>query len=265
MDPVEVKFATLKGLLDGGGAFDIKQAESLMDDLKLELIRCRSQTSAELSVPIEQRLRLRDILEYDALLSIRTRNLEEFERAMSQLKGYYFVRSSLPPSPHMALLLAVHLVSILASEKLSEKQKVVDFNLELELTRLVVGRDVCVDYAVELHQAVIDNSFSRLFQLENAPPSPLFSHFTSGLLEGARNSHARSIQRAYRTLTLDELTRILHFATKDETREFVMKKPWTLHPDESVEFGATTNANVKSARDMLERAVDLSARISSLA
>lgn len=260
MDTVAIQFATLRDILQGSGPFDAKRAECLINDLKQELLKWNCLTPKERELPEADRVRFRTILEYDAFLSIRMHNLEEFERAMSQLKCYYFGERSLPESPDMPLLLAVHLVHLLGSKKL------VEFNIELQLVTSVVQSDPFIDYAVDLHQSVIDNSFARLFQLENAPPSDLFNQFTADLLNSARNNHADSIQRAYRSLRLDELSKLLYFTASEETLRFVEKRKWKLSDDgESVEFGDNDEGRTRGARDMLGRSVDLSVQISALA
>ena len=261
MDPVRsMQLATLREILEGGGSFDAERAECLINDLKTELWRCHCLTPKELELPQSDREMFRTILEYDAFLSIRMHNLKEFERAMAQLKCYYFSERSLPESPKMPLLLAVHLVHLLACKKL------VDFNVELQLVGSVVGSNPFVDYAVDLHQSVIDNSFARLFQLENAPPSELFNQFTADLLNSARNNHADSIQRAYRSVTIADLSKLLYFTTIDEARRFAENRKWKLSDDgESVEFGDNDEARARGAREMLGRSVDLSVQISALA
>jgi hypothetical protein len=256
---VDLKFRSLHEILAREGPLDVRRAESLINDLKIELLPCQSLLPGD-AVPPEARLKFRNLLEYDALISIRTRNLEEFDRVMAQLKCCYFRDVELPPSDHMPLLLAIHLVRILALKKL------VEFNIELQLTRDLLGPNEYLTYVADLHQSVIDNSFSMLFQLESAPPSPLFETFTADLLNGARRNHADSIERAYHCLTLNELGTILHFTSAGDVRQFVTNRPnWRLGQDDRVWFDTQPEAKLRTHDDMLARAVDLSIQISALA
>ena len=254
------KYKNLQQIIESGGQLDARRAESLINDLKLAFLTLNPDNS-----PDDARVMHRDVLELDALYSIRTKNLDEFERAMAQLKCYYFREMSLPISPRMPLLLAIHLVSILG-QKEKNKTKLVNFNIELQLARDLIGHNQFIDYAAALHQSVNDNSFAKLFELENSPPSPLFNQFTADLLNGARNNHADSIERAYTNLTLDELSSILHFSDKNEARQFAAKRNWVLAPDqEIVVFNQLDENKTRASDDMLSRAVDLSVQISLLA
>jgi 26S proteasome regulatory subunit N12 len=206
------------------------------------------------------RVRFRDILEFDALVSIRSSKLEEFERAIAQLKCYYFRATNLPPSDRMPLLLSIHLVHLLA------RKRIVDFNIELQLVRRVINENDYIDYATNLHESIINTSFSRLSFLEKQMPSDLFRHFTAELLDGARNNHADSIERAYQFLTLEDLAKILHLETVDEARQFATRRLWRLGEDgATVYFHGNEGEKGKGSVDMLARSVELSTQISALA
>jgi hypothetical protein len=257
---VSLKFQALQEILEHEGPLDVRRAESLINDLKPELLSCQSLLPQD-GVPPEDRLKFRSLLEFDALISIRTRKLEALDRAMAQLKCYYFGDLSLPASDHMPLLLAIHLVRILGSKKL------VDFNIELQLTRDLMGPNPYLDYVADLHQSVMDHSFSRLFQLKGEPPSPLFETFIADLLNGARDNHADSIHLAYAALSLEDLRAILYFASIDEVRQFVTKRGWEISDegDDIVRFDTQPEAKSRATADMLARSVDLSIQISLLA
>lgn len=259
------KFENLKQIMNSDVSLDAERAESLINDLKLDFLEFQLLTPKESELSDDKIIMFRDILEYDALYSIKTEKLDEFERAMAQLKCYYFRETNLPPSDLMPLLLAIHLVAILG-RKDQNKDKFVDFNIELQLARRYTqGDNEFLDYAADLHQSVIENSFARLFLLENQPPSPLFNQFTAGLLNGARNSHADSIERAYKHLTLSEISSILRFNNEDDVRQFVEKRNWQIKNDGVTVAFNREEGQSKSPEDMLRRAIALSEKISTLA
>jgi hypothetical protein len=260
MDSSEIKFQSVQEILEGSGPRDINRAASLITDLKKDLLKHNYLTPEESVLSTETRIRFRDILEFEALIHIRRGKLDDFERSIAQLKWYYFPTQELPPSSRMPLILSIHLVHLLALKKL------VDFSMELQLARSVIGPNSYIQYASNLHDAIITNSFSRLFSLDTQMPSDLFQHITAELVDGARQSHADSIERAYRDLTLTELTRILHFGSSDEARLFVIKRKWQIAEDgEIVVFGKCEAEKGKVNVDMFARAVDLSTLISALA
>lgn len=213
-------------------------------------------TKDQNSLSPDQHVLFRKILEADAIISIRSRRLPQFENAINQLKCIYFSDLNLPPSEDMPLLMSIHLVYLLSINKL------VDFNLEFQLVHRLVPNNEYVEYAAELHKSVSDNSFSKLFTLENMPPSPLFSHFTTDLLAGARNNHADSIERAYTNLTIIELASILHFNTLAEAQAFIEFRHWNVDSNGLVVFNKKEDTS-KQENDMVDRAVDLAVQISS--
>ncbi|KAK8884085.1 hypothetical protein M9Y10_043190 [Tritrichomonas musculus] len=290
-EATESKFENLKQIMNSETLLDAKRAEALINDLKLDFLQFQLLTPKESELLPQNIMMFRDILEYDALFSIKTKNLDEFERAMAQLKCYYFRKTDLPPSDNMPLLLAIHLVAILGKKdeetkeetetdeerdkdadddddneiNRAKKKKLVDFNIELQLAREIIGHNIFLDYAADLHQSVIENSFARLFILENQPPSPLFNQFTADLLNGARNSHADSIERAYKYLTLSEISSILHFNNEEDVRLFVSKRKWRIADDDITVIFNREEGKSKSSEDMLRRAIALSEQISTLA
>ena len=248
---LSAKFAKLKNIFEG--EFDQRVAEPLIDELKIELIRANLNNE-------ENQVIHRSVLEYDALLSIYMCRVDDFERAMSQLNYYYFGFTNLPISEKMPLLISIHLVHYLV------QQKLIDFNIEFQIAQSIIHENEYIEYAKCLHQSIIDNSFARLFALESHPPSQLFHHFTADLLDRVRNNHADSIERAYSSLKLTELLKMLEFPSLDECVQFVKNRKWTISGDQTtIIFHPQIEDKTKSATEMLARSVDLSVQISSLA
>ncbi|KAH0795589.1 26S proteasome non-ATPase regulatory subunit 8 [Histomonas meleagridis] len=241
------KFEKLKNIFEG--EFNQEEAGALIDELKIGLLQSNDD---------KVKIIHRSVLEYDALLSIQLCHVDDFERAMSQLNCYYFL-SNFPFSEKMPLLISIHLVHYLA------QQKLIDFNIELQIAQSIIHENEYIDYAKSLHQSIIDNSFSRLFALESNPPSQLFNHFTVELLSRVRNNHADSIERAYPSLKLTELMKMLEFPSLDECVKFVMKRNWKISDETTITFQPQNEGKTKSASEMLARSVDLSVQISSLA
>ncbi|KAH0791409.1 26S proteasome non-ATPase regulatory subunit 8 [Histomonas meleagridis] len=247
---IDTKFEKLKSIFEG--EFDPQIAESLIDELKIELFPKINENVYKVIH--------RSVLEYDALLNIQMKCADGFERAMSQLTCYYFRETNLPISDKMPLLISIHLVYCLTHQKL------VEFNIELQIAQSLIHENEYIEYAKCLHQSIIDNSFARLFALESHPPSQLFHQFTGDLLDRVRNNHADSIERAYPSLMLTELLNMLEFPSLEECVQFVQMRNWVIDEDqETIIFHPQIEARTKSAEEMLSRSVDLSAQISALA
>jgi hypothetical protein len=260
MDDTAIKFETVQKILDGDGPQDFKAAAAIVLELKRHLVAHKYLTAHESDCSTELRVKFRDVLEFDAIINITQGDLRGFERAVGQLKCYYFRARDLPLSHRMPLLLGLHLVHLLARKEL------VAFNIELPLSREVAGLNDYIEYAAALHESIINNSFSRLFFLETQMPSDLFQHITGALLEGARNTHADSIQRAYSQLTVSDLVSMLHFQSREEAARFVDARQWRVWEDgETILFAKSEAEKAKPVVDMVIRAVELSTEISALA
>lgn len=256
----ESAFYELQAIFEEADKFNEARAEELIGSLKLALLGVNSVVLAGGDVEaIAAQKMLRGVLEYDALLSIYQRRIDAFERVMEQLKCFYFKLTYLPPSEKMPLLVAINLVHCLTLNNL------VDFNIEMELAKSsVAGDDKFIRYAYELHRSIIDNSFSRLCELESDPPSMMFSQFTKDLLRGARERYADAIERSYHSLTFADLEKILRFTGVDECRIFVRNRNWR-SVNEMIYFNPQMDDKAKSSSEMLARSVDLSVQISALA
>ena len=259
MDLFQQKYQALTSIMESEGSFDVRRAQSLISDLKSVLIEQPYLTNEESKLPIEDRVIFRTILEFDAIVSIKTRSLEDFSRSMTQLKREYFNAPELPVSERMPLLISIYLVHLLTQNSISE------FNIEYQYARKIIGKNEYLDYVSDLYLSITDNCFSRLFTLELDPPSKLFSQFTTDLLNGARNNHADSIEKSYETLSIPELAKIMHFQNYDEAQAFAVKRNWTIAGDGLILFGRKNEVRSKLTDKSVERFVDLAVQISSFA
>ena len=260
MDSFNLKYKSLCEIMESTQPIDINRASNLVSDLKLIMVESSFLTTKEKLLPIEDRIIFRTILEYDAILSIKLRNLEEFSRAMDQLKCSYFRCSDLPLSSNMDLLLSIYLVYLLSLNKNSE------FNIQFQLTQRLCGQSKNLEYVMNLNESVIENSFTRLFSLELNPPSELFHQFTLDLLNGVRNNHANSIEKSYERLSINDLISILHFSNKEEAILFSKNRNWILSSNgNEIKFGLKHEYKQKLNENSVSRFVDLAVQISYLA
>ncbi|KAH0790667.1 26S proteasome non-ATPase regulatory subunit 8 [Histomonas meleagridis] len=258
MSDFQAKYSILKEV---DAKCDTTKALELIHDLKLMMIQMPFLTKDEDKMTQEQIIMCRDILEIEAISSLKVKNLTHFEQVIKQLKTTYFRKSTIPKSDRMPLLLSLYLV-----DKLSLGQ-FIEFNIELPIVlNFVPVENEFIKFALDLERAVLDNSFLKLFALESNAPSPLFQQLTARLLEGARNNHADSIERSYKSATVDEIAKILHFKNTDEAKEFIQKRNWNLSADGStVNFALSESAlKAKQAVDNAARYVDLAVSVSTI-
>lgn len=232
MDLFKQKFTALTEILESNVVFDAQRASSLLNDLKNVVFTSNFLLVDQTNLSHDQQREFCRVLEYDALLNIRLRNMNKFNCSLLQLKGLYF-RKTNPPliSDLTSLLLSLSLIYYLSVDDF------VEFNLELpSIISIIQQNDKYLMYALHLYEAISENSISRIISLTQFPPSPYFEQFTSSLLEGARKSYADTIKNSYRHLNVSQLTDILHFDTLQDTKQFIIKNGWIITPDDQVVF-----------------------------
>jgi hypothetical protein len=252
------KYNVLKDLVSKPGR-SLPHIGRILSDLKLMMLETPFLTHDESTLSVSDRLMFRHILEINATISIESDNIPEFARTIKQLKAvYYRGTGSLAPSPEMPLILSLYLVYLLTQQRFTE------MNIELALAKKLCSDSPFLDFAFRLSQAVADNSFASLCELQRSEPSPLFQSFAQSLLDGARNTHADSIQRAYPVMTVAGLIKILHFDKREEAVAFIEKRGWTIKDGgEIVGFPEQTDTG-KVVIDKAARYVELAVAISGL-
>ena len=260
MVDLKTRFATLKQLMEEKGELQKDRILPVLRDLKMLMVQSPFLTNDEGKLPLEERVIFRDVLEYDAILAIKTVDTKSFTRVMKQLKSVYARQgeNQLPKSEVMPVILTAWLIYLLTQSKVTE------FNIEFPIVRKVVGANEFLDYASELEEAVSDNSFARIFKLQNACPHPYLSVFVAHLLDGARNSHADSVEQAYNNVTMVELATILHFANLDEAQAFVATRGWTVSADGVMITFDKKEDKGKPVVDEAKRYTELAVAISAL-
>ena len=160
----------------------------------------------------------------------------------------------------MELIFGLYLVALLAQNQL------VDFNLEYEAILLIASPESTpLHYARELANAVADNSFSRIIQLQDEAPSNLFNNINKSILNAARESHANCIQSAYSELTIMELAQILHIASAEETTAFAEKRGWRLNEQKTAVYFRKEEVREMLDNSSFERSIEYCVTVSSLA
>lgn len=241
------------------GSFDVKRAASLIADLKNSLIDAPYLTNQESTLDKTERINFRTLLEYDAIVCIKTRAISDFSRVMTQLRCSYFSSPDLLPSERMPLLVSINLIHLLATNDISE------FQIEYQHAKDLIGNNKYLSYVTEVYRLLADNSFTRLFPIIAAPPSDLFTQFASDLLNNTRNNHADSIEKSYEILHINEIKKLLHFNTIEDAQAFATKRGWTFDANGYALFKANSEQKAKLTEKSVERFVDLAIQISSFA
>lgn len=179
----------------------------------------------------------RDTLEIAAQCAIVKEDIPAFERALAQLKPFYFdLENRIPESPYRYLLLGLNLLCLLAQNRLA------DFHTELELlSPKDIQTNPYLKHPVSLEQYLMEGSYNKVFLAKGNVPSPLFTFFMDILLNTIRDEIAFCMEKSYRKISLNEAARILYLNKAEEVKEIATKHGWKLHSDQAFHFSDNQN------------------------
>ena len=239
MEEIYPQYEELKQVVSNEN-IDVPRALALVKQLRLKMLKIPFLSPEGENIYDDVKIVLRHILEIAARVEILADDIKSFLRTMENLKICYFQYQKLPKSEDMELFFSLYLVALLSQNEL------IKFNLEYESIHPLIPESQLITYAVNLGKAISDNSFAQIYALKSNPPSPLYHYILKSILDGARESHADSIQRAYPELSIIELAQILHFKP-DKAVAFAEKRGWRM--DEKKE-------NVYFRKEVTRQALD---------
>jgi 26S proteasome regulatory subunit N12 len=169
----------------------------------------------------------RDILEIGAEHSVFTKNIQAFERYMSQLKCYYYdYKNLIPDSQNKYKLLGLNLLFLLSQNRVAE------FHTELELLPCeIIQSNKFIGHPLSLEQCLMEGRYNKLFTAKNESPDAAYNVFIDILLDTVRAEIGACLERAYEKISVQEAAKRLNLASKDEVIRFAQKRNWTLGND----------------------------------
>ncbi|XP_065195007.1 26S proteasome non-ATPase regulatory subunit 8-like [Sycon ciliatum] len=172
----------------------------------------------------------RDVLEVGAQWSIEKGDLASFERYLSQLKCYYFnFKSQLEDSPYMNELLGLNLLSLLVQSRLAE------FHTEIELLpREQLNTSMYFKYPIQLEQSLMEGCYNKVFTLREMSPARSYLFLLNIMTDTVRAEIASCIEKAYRSIDVDDAMSMLSFTSEPDALEFARGRSW--QSNESKQF-----------------------------
>ena len=219
-------------------------AEALLKKLKALFTRFDSLPpflSGNASDGAAQQQRLaRGTFEQAALLSVKSGDMDGFERHFAQLRVYYSepsVAGALPPSPLMYPLLGLNLLHLVVESRLSE------FHSELELLPAGAREQGPIRFPLEIEQQLMEGSYSEVLSVTREGPTTEFGRYAKPLVDKledtVRGEVASCAEKAYRSLSVAAAVELMHLDDAAALREFIAEeKPglWTIGADDRVRF-----------------------------
>ena len=204
---------------------NLKACQEIYAKLKLSMLPFAFSQSKE----VKEHLFCREVLEYGALISIKSKDINAFQRNIASVKHYYNdFGDSLPKSDRQLPLLGLYLLYLLAFNKFDE------FHTELELIPSEQQENKYIKYAIELEQFMMEGSYHKVIKAKQNPPTDSYLLFIEPLMETVRAEIADCIQVSYASLTFSEAAKLLGFSSNKEVEEFAQKHDWKTNNDSLV-------------------------------
>jgi 26S proteasome regulatory subunit N12 len=147
--------------------------------------------------------------------SIRTKNFQEFENAYFRFKT---LNDDFEPvigkSKNSAEVTALYLLYLLSFSKISE------FHVALEKLSEEEKRNKFVSFAIKLEDSFMVGNYAEVLQSKSKAPYEYFSVFLDRIIETIRYEIARSVEKAYEYLTVNDLLKFFYFKNAGEFSEF---------------------------------------------
>jgi len=231
---------------------DLKGCEALLNKLKIALTQYAFLPSTE-GASKKELLIARETLELGAQWSIKSGNVEAFERYISQLKVYYFdFGESLVESAYMHELLGLNLLCLLSQNRIGE------FHTELErLDPKDLSEKVYFRHPVALEQYLMEGSYNKIFLSRGNVPADSYSFFIDELVHTIREEIAGGFEKAYGDSGLPqaEAARLLFLQDPKEVTTIAETRGWKV-VGSNYEFPAPEAASkTVPAPDLIERSL----------
>ena len=236
---------------------DLKKCENLLGQLKVRnskrkiyetkilkfqvnLIKISYIPTFDAQASQQELVIARDVLEIGSEHSVFTRNVEAFERYMSQLKCYYYDYKNLPESQNKYKILGLNLLFLLSQNRVAE------FHTELELLPCqIIQSNKYIKHPLALEQCLMEGRYNKLFTAKNESPDPAYNVFIDILLDTVRNEIGACVERAYEKISVQEAAKRLNLSSTDEVVRFAQKRNWTLGKDGFYHFVSQEESKAK--------------------
>ncbi len=148
--------------------------------------------------------------------AVKKDSIEELESGMIQLRAFYSEsKAVLAPSPDKYGLLGLYLLFLIY------KNKTADYYTELELLTVEELKNPCIAVAVALMQHFVDGNYHKIIHNQQAVPLPIYQYFISKMIDTVRHEAARSAEKAYKCLRVQDAYKIFLLGNPKELETFI--------------------------------------------
>eukprot|EP00397_Hematodinium_sp_SG-2012_P035958 GEMP01038762.1.p1 GENE.GEMP01038762.1~~GEMP01038762.1.p1 ORF type:complete len:299 (+),score=63.27 GEMP01038762.1:85-981(+) len=222
--------ALLKQCLSFFQANKTTEALAELQNVKREIAGFKSNTAvriAETPDVIAERQVMIDALELGTYLAIRSRDLDMFDRHVTQLKAFYRDFPQLSIKSNGSCLLGLNLLHLLASDRRGE------FHQELELLHKAIVNVPHIELPVLLERYLMEGNYEKIAGLGNqlgdvykeVPSHAQLKEFFGERLVGTvRARVAESLEKSYKSVKAEVAVKMLTLNSLSELQEFARKE-----------------------------------------
>ena len=150
------------------------------------------------------------------ICSLKKNNIEEFETNMIQLRAFYNEsKNVLSNSTNKYGMIGLYLLFLIYKNRTS------DYYTELELLTLEEQKNQFISVAVTLEQHFVDGNYYKILHTKQHVPIEIYNYFIDGMIDTVRHEAARSAEKAYKSLKVEDAYQIFLLKTIDELEKFV--------------------------------------------
>lgn len=207
---------------------EYEKCQQILPSIKLELIKHNlllplpnnSETKDQINdLAISQR-----IFEIGALSSLLTNNYQSFENYVSQLKPFYN-NSKLHHKPIVntdsSKVISLYLLYLLSQGLISK------FHIELEIiynsSIYDIDQDNYLQFPINLEKNLMEGNYIKIWKLlknDSNLPCKEFNHFIDTLIHALRFEIAKSIEKTYKSLPINNCKNLLYFPQEVSDSKF---------------------------------------------
>ncbi|KAL4436448.1 hypothetical protein ABPG74_003014 [Tetrahymena malaccensis] len=149
------------------------------------------------------------------LHSIKSKNIHSFESAINYLRAYYENYPQLPASQDRNQIIALNLLYLLSFNKNTE------YHSALELVPVEdLHNNQFIQFVTDLEKQLAIGNYSEALLSKNKSPLAHFDIFLDRIFETIRFETARSAEKAYESLSINDAIKLFNLQNADQLKTF---------------------------------------------
>eukprot|EP00825_Cyclidium_porcatum_P050050 TRINITY_DN8812_c0_g1_i4.p1 TRINITY_DN8812_c0_g1~~TRINITY_DN8812_c0_g1_i4.p1 ORF type:complete len:276 (+),score=71.16 TRINITY_DN8812_c0_g1_i4:131-958(+) len=195
-----------------------QNAKQQLQNTKIDVLQLPALSQNPKLANKDELLAARLFNELNVLFSIETNDIVEFENSMSRLRVFYEnYKNILPESKDQNKFVSLNLLYLLSYNKISE------FHTAVELIPFNELSNQYIQFVLELEQSINVGNFQEALKVKSNAPLKQFNMFLDRIFETIRYEKARSAEKAYKKLDIQEALKIFNLNNLQELNDYIVQ------------------------------------------